>query len=64
MELIIIVDVENDWKRRFVVLCLKFYVYWVIEEIIIVVYLFLKSGWFWVKVSVWNVFFVVWIEFC
>lgn len=64
MELIIIVDVENDWKRIFVVLCLKFYVYWVIEEIIIVVYLFLKSGWFWVKVKVWNVFFVVRIEFC
>lgn len=64
MELVVIVEVENDWKRRFVVLCLKFYVFWVIEEIIIVVYLFLKSGWFWVKVKVWNVFFVVWIEFC
>lgn len=64
MELVVIVEVENDWKRRFVVLCLKFYVFWVIEEIIIVVYLFLKSGWFWVKVGVWNVFFVVWIEFC
>lgn len=64
MELVVIVEVENDWKRRFVVLCLKFYVFWVIEEIIIVVYLFLKSGWFWVKVRVWNVFFVVWIEFC